>query len=83
LDALPDEAVPDVVYCYRDPQDGSSRLVRIGDIDNYPELTAQGRLGYLSTSGVLERFVKTNPSPDERKSRMLAWLETMRSGGAE
>jgi predicted ATPase len=79
LDALPDSAVPDVVFCYRDPKDGASRLVRLADVPNYPELILQGTLGYLMTSGVLERFVKYQPTPEERKQRMLDWLAKMRS----
>lgn len=58
LDALPDSALPDVVFCYREPKDGSSRLLRLQDAPDYPELIAQGSLGALVTSGALERFVK-------------------------
>ena len=83
LDALPDSAVPDVVFCYRDPGDGSSRLVRLEEVPDYPELIAQGALGQLMTSGTLERFVKQNPGGKERKKRALAWLEKMRGGDAE
>jgi predicted ATPase len=78
LDALPDSAVPDVVFCYRDPSDGASRLVRLQDVADYPELIAQGSLGDLSTTGVLERFVKNHPSGEERKTRALEWLESIR-----
>lgn len=81
LDALPDSAIPDVVFCYRDPKDGASRLVRLEDVPNYPELIAQGSLGHLMTSGTLERFVKFNPGSEERKKQALAWLESMRAGG--
>ena len=42
LDALPDDAVPHVVFCYRDREDGSSRLIRLTDIPDYPELLAKG-----------------------------------------
>ena len=83
LDALPDSAVPDVVFCYRDPGNGSSRLVRLEEVPDYPELIAQGTLGHLMTSGTLERFVKQHPGSKERKKRALAWLEQMRGGGAE
>jgi predicted ATPase len=79
LDALPDSAVPDVVFCYRDPEDGSSRLVRLADVPDYPELIAQGTLGHLMTSGTLERFVKHHPKGEERKLRALEWLEKLRS----
>jgi predicted ATPase len=84
LDALPDLAVPDVVFCYRDPQSGSSRLVQLQNVPDYPELIAQGTLGQLSTSGLLERFVKSHTGNDEqRKHRALAWLESVRAGGTE
>lgn len=81
LDALPDAAVPDVVFCYRDIEYGASRLVRLADVPAYPELIAQGTLGQLMTSGVLERFVKYQPSSAERKQRALAWLEQLREEG--
>lgn len=82
LDALPDLAVPDVVFCYRDPEDGSSRLVRLADVPDYPELIAQGTLGHLMTSGTLERFVKYHPTGEERRQHALEWLDKMRSEGA-
>lgn len=81
LDALPDAAIPDVVFCYRDSRDGSSRLTRLEEVPDYPELIAQGSLGWLATSGTLDRFVKHHPSGEERKERARAWLESIRHGG--
>lgn len=78
LDALPDSALPDVLFCYRDVQNGSSRIVRLQDTPDYPELIAQGSLGHLMTSGVLERFIKFHLSPEEKQQKALAWLEQMR-----
>lgn len=80
LDALPDEAVPDVVFCYRDIEDGSSRLIRLADAPDYPELIAQGSLGHLMTSGVLERFIKHHPGAEARQRQALQWLEQLRAG---
>ena len=80
LDALPDSALPDVLFCYRDPQQGASRVVRLKDVPDYPELIAQDSLGDLVTSGALERFVK-QAQPLDRKARAMAWLEGMRNGG--
>jgi predicted ATPase len=77
LDALPDAAVPDAVFCYRDPEQGDSRLVRLADLPDYPELVAQGPLGYLTTSGTLDRFVKHHPGPEDRQKQALAWLESL------
>ena len=78
LDALPDVAVPDVVFCYRDPASGASKLVRMQEIPDVPELLVQGPLGHLMTSGALERFVKTHPGSEARKQKAKAWLATLR-----
>lgn len=80
LDALPDSAIPDVVFCYRDPTEGASRLVRLEEVPDYPELIAQGSLGHLVTSGTLERFVKQHESGAQKTRRALAWLESLRAG---
>lgn len=79
LDALPPSALKDVVFCYRDPLGGDSRLVRLGDLPDAPELFVQGSLGHLLTSGALERFVKTYKGPEERKAKAKAWLATLRA----
>jgi predicted ATPase len=76
MDALPDEALSDVVFCYRDPEDGDSRLTRLGDIDNFPGLVSQGPLGHLVTTGVVDRFIKHPTTPEERKQKALQWLQT-------
>ncbi|OGB46836.1 MAG: ATPase [Burkholderiales bacterium RIFCSPLOWO2_12_FULL_65_40] len=79
LDALPDKAVPDVVFCYRDPVQGDSRLVRLGSLPDAPELLLQDTLGHLMTTGALERFVKTHQGPEARKAKAQAWLATLQS----
>ena len=78
LNAVPDDAVPAVVFCYRDPEYGSSRLTRLSDIPDYPELIAQGSVGHLMTRGIIERFVKDHPGPEQRKQRAHAWLDELR-----
>lgn len=78
LDALPDDAAPHVVFCYRHPDDGSSRLVRLMDLPDYPELAARGPVGHLMTQGIIERFVKDHPGPEERKRRAHVWLNELR-----
>ena len=71
LDALPLEAVPRVVFCYRDPTNGESRLITLDELDNYPELVARGPLGRLLTSGDVDRAVKRlEPARPSAKS----WL---------
>ena len=78
MDALPDEALADVVFCYRDPQQGDSKLVRLGDLDDYLGLVAQGSLGDLVTQGVVERFVKHPTTSEERKRQALNWLRQLK-----
>lgn len=77
LDAISDEELRHVVTCYRDPEQGDSRLVTLGALERFPELVAQGPLGQLVTHGILDRFLKERP--DERAQASLEWLERLRS----
>jgi len=77
LDALPNDAVPNVVFCYRDPVDGSSRLTRLMDVPDYPELIAQGSVGHLMSHGLIERFVKSHPGPAARRAQAQDWLREL------
>lgn len=77
LNALPPSAVPDVVFCFRDPQDGNSRLMRISDLPDYPELLAQGALGDLMSAGILERFIKYHPGEEKKMRQALEWLSAL------
>lgn len=79
LDALPQEAIPNMVFCYRDPDSGYSELVKLSDLQDYPELVLQGPLGTLLTQGQIDRFVKQQESPAEKEKKALEWLEKMRN----
>lgn len=79
LNAVPDESLSNIVFCYRDPATGSSKLVRLRDLSRYPELIAQGPVGQLLTRGILERFAKDQTSNAERTQRALDWLEDLRT----
>ncbi|MGE8045859.1 AAA family ATPase [Pseudomonas monteilii] len=83
LDALPDSALADVVACYRDPEEGDSRLIRLGDLDLYPELVAQGPLGQLMTRRVLDRFLKDKTTEEEREASALDWLQQLKDSTQE
>jgi predicted ATPase len=78
MDALPDEVIPDVVFCYRDKVDGSSKLVSLRDVPDYPELISQGSLGDLVTEGALSNFVKNYEGPEAKKEKALKWLESIK-----
>ena len=78
MDALPSDVIPNVVFCYRDKEDGSSRLVSLKDVPDYPELIAQGSLGDLVTEGLLSRFVKDYEGSEAKKEKALKWLESIK-----
>jgi predicted ATPase len=77
MDAIPDAALGDVVFCYRDPSVGDSRLIRLGDLDDFPSLIFQGSLGQLVTQGVVDRFIKSPHTPEARKQKSIAWLKRL------
>ncbi|WP_129630386.1 AAA family ATPase [Candidatus Oscillochloris fontis] len=79
LDALPLDAIPNVVCSYRDPDEGDSRLTRLEDLTTYPALIAQGSLGDLVTRGTLDHFLKSRQTAEERLARNFAWLDTLDS----
>ena len=78
LDAVPDKSLGDVLCCYRDPEKGDSRIVRLADLERFPELAAQGTLGQLMTKQVLDRFLKDNSTAAQRQSDALEWLEQLK-----
>ena len=74
LDALPDESIKDVIFCYRS-LDGSSQIMRLSDSLSFPEMIAQDTLGGLLTSGVLDRYAKHGSTPQDKKAVALEWLK--------
>jgi predicted ATPase len=78
LDSLPDTSIPHVVCCYRDPDEGDSRLVRLEDLHKYPDLVARGPLGRLMTQGIIEQYLHDQSDPEEKRRRDKAWLETVK-----
>ncbi|MEM7657504.1 MAG: ATP-binding protein [Bacteroidota bacterium] len=78
LDALPKQALGEVVCCYRNPQHGYSELIQLQDLPSYPELLAQGELGSLVSRGLVEKFIKQPEDGKEKKRKALAWLDSLR-----
>jgi len=74
LDALPEEALGDVTYCYRDPRTGLSQLARL---DDRPDLLAQGPMGHLMARGVLEQAFKDPRDAEQRRHDALAWVDAL------
>jgi predicted ATPase len=79
LNALPYEAIPSVVFCYRDKIDGASKLISLEDVPNYPELVSQGSLGNLLTQGLFDRFVKNMDNDGNKKEKALNWLKNLQN----
>lgn len=79
LNALPDDAIPNVVFCFRDPDNGSSKLIRLSDAPDYPKLVAQGALGNLLTDGIIDRFVKGHSGPHRRREAARSWAEEFKA----
>jgi predicted ATPase len=77
MDAIPDVALGDVVFCYRDPSEGDSRLTRLGDLAEFPSLIFQGSLGQLVTKGIVDRFIKSPHTPEARRQKSIAWLKRL------
>lgn len=80
LDALADEELAHVVACYRDPEQGDSRLIELGDLHEFPALMAQGTLGELVTKGILDRALKHDRTPEQRAAEALEWLANLEAG---
>jgi hypothetical protein len=78
LDALPDDSIPSVVFCYRSSEDGSSKLLRLSDRDDFAEVIAQDTLGGLLTQGILDRFAKFSTTKRARREAALSWLRGIR-----
>jgi predicted ATPase len=75
LNASPKETVDNVQFCYRNKQDGSSKITRIQEIKDYPELIAQDDLGNLLTRGLIDQYVKDETTEEEKVKKGLDWLK--------
>jgi predicted ATPase len=83
LDAIPLDAIPDVVACFRDPTEGDSRLMPLSRLPDYPELVAQGPVGQLVTRGILERYLKSPKTPEEKAAQARKVLEMLQASPSE
>lgn len=82
LDATPEDALGAVVACYRDPASGESKLARLSDLDGFAALVAQGPLGWLATSGTLDRYLKKTNRAQEREEQKQTVLSILRGTGS-
>ncbi len=73
LDAVPDEKLAEVMYCYRDRDSGDSRITPLGELPRYDEVAAAGALGALVASGRLESLLAPRNEADP-----VAFLASLR-----
>lgn len=78
LNASPKETIANVQFCYRDNQNGCSKITRIQEIKDYPELIAQDELGNLLTRGLIDQYVKDETTIDEKVNKSLEWLKGLK-----
>lgn len=74
LDAMGSKMVPFITVAHRDPVSGSSVLTLLEEIPQLPKLLAQGKIGRLSSEGLIEKTLKEQlefnfdkPKVDEAK----------------
>ena len=77
MDAVPNDALSDVVFCYRCPKTGASQLQRLSDQFDYIGLMIGSSLGEVVTSGRVDNFVKNPSSPEKRRQWTKDWLASM------
>ncbi len=79
MDAVKPENLRNVVLCYRETETGYSKLIRVTDIPNCPELLANDSLGSVVSKRVLEKNLKKTMKDryDERQRKLKLWKERM------
>lgn len=77
LNAIPAETIADVQFCYRNKKDGYSKLTRLQDIKDYPELVAQDEIGNLLTRGLIDRYAKDDTTSENKIQKGLDWLNAL------
>ena len=66
LDAMGTEMVPFITVSHRDPEKGTTLLTLLEDVEQLPKLLAQGLVGRLSSSGLIEKAL-INQNEDRRE----------------
>ena len=78
MNAIPEAEIKNVLYCYRDPINGNSKISRLGDLERYAEIVVRDKLGETVTSEFLDRVLKDTNSTQEQKEQQFQWLDRFR-----
>ena len=73
MNAIPQQEIGNVLCCYRDKEDGSSKTVRLSDSPQYMDILFNGRLGNQVVSPKFEENIKK--TSEERKKEHEAWVK--------
>ena len=75
MNAIPTKELGNVLCCFRDPGNGSSKVIQLGQLPRFIDLVTRGRLGELVVSDFFEKVIKDTSSEEDRKKIQLAWLD--------
>ncbi|ACL01823.1 SMC domain protein [Desulfatibacillum aliphaticivorans] len=76
LNALDDDQMQGVVFCYWDKESKSSKLVSFKDLPRHDVLMESGRLGDLVTRQVVDQYFAKD-FEEKYKEKALSWLENL------
>jgi len=75
MNAIPAKELGNVLCCFRDVQNGSSKIIQLGQLPRFIELATRGPLGEVVVSDFFEKVIKDTTSEDERQKKQMAWLD--------
>ncbi len=73
MDAIPQQEKANVLCCYRNKEDGCSRILRFQDSPQYMDFLTNGRLGSFVATDQFDKLVRQ--TEEERAKEHKAWFE--------
>ena len=75
MNAIPVRELGNVLCCFRDVENGSSKIIQLGKLPRFIDLVTRGPLGDIVVSDFFEKVIKDTTSKDDQKTKQLAWLD--------
>lgn len=75
MNAIPIKELGNVLCCFRDAKNGSSKVIQLGKLPRFIDLATRGPLGEIVVSDFFEKIIKDTTLDDDRKKRQLDWLD--------
>ena len=73
MDAIPPQEKGNILCCYRNKEDGCSRILRLQDSPQYMDFLTNGRLGNFVATELFDKLVRQ--TEEERAKEHKAWFE--------